>query len=199
MVIIGSILFLGNSITKHTPAPEIGWYGDWGMAASAEENDYVHLVTKKLPGFNPDISIMVQNIAEFERGFWEYDLGRLAQAHDFAADFIIVRIGENVDEQEASARGFNQYYLRLLEYICQRPQNALCVGSFWEKPCVNGQMEAAAAEYGCQYLDISCLGNGDEYKAIGLFSHEGVAGHPSDYGMKAIAGRICDAILMERG
>ena len=44
----GKILFLGNSITRHGPSQAVGWSGDWGMAASAREKDFVHLVTSSL-------------------------------------------------------------------------------------------------------------------------------------------------------
>ena len=42
------ILFWGASTTKHQPNASLGWYGDWGMAASAEENDYVHKLVSYL-------------------------------------------------------------------------------------------------------------------------------------------------------
>ena len=42
------ILFWGASTTKHTPNASLGWYGNWGMAASAEENDYVHKLVSYL-------------------------------------------------------------------------------------------------------------------------------------------------------
>ena len=40
------VLFIGNSITRHEPAPDIGWYGSWGMAASVK-NDYAHVIISK--------------------------------------------------------------------------------------------------------------------------------------------------------
>ena len=42
------ILFVGNSITRHGPKAEIGWYHDFGMAASDISKDYVHLVLNEL-------------------------------------------------------------------------------------------------------------------------------------------------------
>ena len=42
------ILFVGNSISRHAPKPDMGWYGDWGMAASEAEKDYLHLIVAKI-------------------------------------------------------------------------------------------------------------------------------------------------------
>ena len=42
------ILFVGNSISRHAPKPEVGWTGDWGMAASEAEKDYLHLIVAKI-------------------------------------------------------------------------------------------------------------------------------------------------------
>jgi hypothetical protein len=69
------VLFLGNSITRHGPAPKIGWTGDWGMAASARDKDYAHLVAAglaELAGKKPDVKLA--NIADFERNLAAYDL-----------------------------------------------------------------------------------------------------------------------------
>jgi hypothetical protein len=42
------VLILGNSITYAPANPDIFWYGNWGMAASADDKDYVHLLTAVL-------------------------------------------------------------------------------------------------------------------------------------------------------
>ena len=42
------VLILGNSITRHGVLEKIGWTTDWGMAASAQEKDFVHLIAHDL-------------------------------------------------------------------------------------------------------------------------------------------------------
>ena len=38
---------LGNSITRPPPLAEIGWPHNWGMAATALEKGFVHLLTNR--------------------------------------------------------------------------------------------------------------------------------------------------------
>lgn len=42
------VLFWRASVTKHTPNEALAWTGNWGMAASSEDKDYVHRTVAKL-------------------------------------------------------------------------------------------------------------------------------------------------------
>ena len=68
------VMFLGNSITKHGVAPQIGWHGDWGMAASKQENDYVHLCEKEILKKFPQSSFCIVQGAEWERRYKDSDI-----------------------------------------------------------------------------------------------------------------------------
>ena len=63
------ILFLGNSITLHEIKPSIGWHNNWGMAASAEENDFVHIVLNSLKEKYGKISYCIANVSKWERNY----------------------------------------------------------------------------------------------------------------------------------
>lgn len=42
------IQFWGASTTQHGASPSLAWYGNWGMAASSEDKDYVHRLVARL-------------------------------------------------------------------------------------------------------------------------------------------------------
>jgi lysophospholipase L1-like esterase len=195
------VLFLGNSITLHAPAPNIGWEGNWGMAASAIEKDYVHVLLHKWTkenGKTPEV--MVKNIAEFERKLTEYVIDeQLKEELAFQADMIILAIGENAtapkNDQEKMA--FSNAFDQLLAALKQNKSATIYVRSqFWPDEVKDSLMKAATEKAGCVWVDLERLG-ADPTNAASAerhFEHAGVAGHPGDKGMQAIADKIWTAI-----
>ena len=119
------ILFVGNSLTSHGPKADIDWHGNWGMAATSLDKDYVHVVTKALAtkqGATP--VIMVKNVADFERNHVGYDIaGKFADAAGFKADLVILWIGENVaalKTAEAQAK-YQEQVTALLKTLKSNP------------------------------------------------------------------------------
>lgn len=108
----GGLLCIGHSLTKHAPAPALGWYSDCGMAASKKENDYVHLLWEKLKKDNPDIPLCIAKGAFFERNFVDADkiLPRYKQARDFKPKWIVISLVDNVPQEMAAKHDFIKYY-----------------------------------------------------------------------------------------
>ena len=195
------ILFLGNSITKHGPKPEIDWTGNWGMAASEEGKDYVHLVVAaitKSSGQAPEV--LVKNIADFERAYAGYDFAaKQKEAIDFHADLIILAIGENVPalKSDAEKKDFEAAVTGLLTTLKgDRAPVILVRSGFWANAEKDAALRAACTKVGGNFLDIGQLGKDEANYARSErdFKHAGVANHPGDKGMAAIAAAIVDAI-----
>lgn len=189
------ILFVGNSITRHAPAPELGWYGDWGMAASSRDTDYVHHMIGQIKEYNSQTEFMFRNIAEYERNFWDFELDKFKDIRDFNADIIIMRIAENVNDKEAGERGFEKYYNELIKYFnVSGNATIFCTNSFWPNKNVNMQIKKAADQNNYVFVDISMLYYDEENMAKKEFENEGVGLHPSDKGMENIANIISGSI-----
>ena len=198
------VLFLGNSITLHGPKPEIGWTGNWGMAASALEKDYVHLLVQRFAAAGGAATeVMVENIADFEREYATYDVAAKLRTHaEFRADIVILAIGENVPglatERERAA--FGTAVGGLLAMLTHDHAPALFVRStFWSDAVKDSMLREACKEAGGTFVDISGLGRDEANyaRAERAFSHDGVAAHPGDAGMAAIAEAMWKA--MHRG
>ena len=194
------VAFLGNSITLHAKAPQIGWTNEWGMAASAAERDYVHLVTKGIEqetGRKADV--LVRNIADFERGFREYDITNgLGDVVGFAPDYLIVAIGENVPDlaAEADRLAYRKAVENLLGLFMrgQTRPNVVVRGVFWKNDAKDEQMAHAASDFGVPFVRTDVAGE-PGMMATGLFAHAGVAAHPGDKGMAETARRILEAFF----
>lgn len=203
---VKKVLFLGNSITLHAPAPGIGWTGNWGMAASEQQKDYVHLLTAgitKAAGSQPETK--VRNIASFERGYDNLEIEQeFKEELLFNADLVIVAIGENVAEPATEeARGkFAAAFARLLSALQKHGQPAIFVrSSFWPNQTKDDIMRKVSADASVTFVDIAKIGR-DKSNAAGserTIEHAGVAGHPGDKGMKAIADELYAAVRRKAG
>lgn len=183
------ILFLGNSITRHGQKTEIGWDGDYGMAASRPENDYVHVLCKMLEEKGRHVIFKAENISGFEVAPGEETIEKIRVLSNFNADIVIIRLGENVDDKNAAA--FGKYLPSLIG--CFDDSAVFVVSSFWKKPEVEKATEEAAKKCGAAFVSLSSI-QGEEFEAIGEYEHCGVAAHPSDKGMKAMAELIYDSV-----
>lgn len=198
---IRRILFLGNSITQHGPKADIGWTGNWGMAASAEDKDYVHLVTRALAGSTGTTpQIMVRNIADFERNYATYDAdAQLKDCLAFDPDLVILAIGENVPalaDEDATAQ-FKTGVMNLLRVVMAKRHPLVVVrSSFWADAAKDEVLAQAGEEAGGIFVNAGPLGQeaGNAARSERSFTHDGVASHPGDQGMKALAEAIVQAI-----
>lgn len=195
------VLFLGNSITLHGPSAKVAWTGNWGMAASAADKDYVHLVTRGLtPASGPAPATLVKNIATFERQYAHFNVkDNLKDALDFQADLFILAIGENVPTlaAEKDRTQFAASVGELLKTLRADRQPTIVVRScFWPNPAKDNALHEACAEVKGTFVDISSLSKDPSTYARSEreFPHAGVANHPGDRGMQAIAQAILKAL-----
>lgn len=186
------ILFVGNSITRHGILSEIGWHWDFGMAASSKENDYVHILMKKFRKIYPDSAFCVCQAAEWEVTYkkGEEVLYYYDEARKFETDIIIMRVCENCPRDNFDKALFKKKYLELVSYLNPTGKAKIVMTSSFWKHTATEALKEIAEENNIPIALLEDLGEDDSMKAIGLFEHEGVANHPGDKGMKAIAERI---------
>ncbi|MDR1155669.1 MAG: hypothetical protein LBL04_13265 [Bacteroidales bacterium] len=189
-----NIYFLGNSITLHEPNEGIGWNGNWGMAASAEENDYVHKLIKKIEGEYEKkfrIKYGLKSIANWERDF---SVG-LQPLEINEIDLLIIRLGENVLEEYAMNNNYYDALSELIEKYKKNPTKIIITDNYWPSVFKDAIQKNVAINNGYFFVQINDLYGNQENSAFGQFEHSGVAMHPSDIGMENIARRIFEYIM----
>jgi len=186
------IMFVGNSITRHGVLHEIGWHHNWGMAASAKEKDYVHQTIGMVQKCDKDAAFCLCQLATWER---QYKNGSethhmFEAARDFDADIIVFRFIENCPGESFDTEAFKTSLSKLADFLSPSKKAKIIITTgFWKHPG-DKDLRAFAAENNMPCVELGDLGEMNEMKAIGLFTHDGVANHPGDLGMTKIAERI---------
>ena len=196
------IVFIGNSITLHGAAPHIGWNHVWGMAASALEKDYVHIVTRGIEAeTGRKADVRVRNLADFERNFKTYDYSRDKDLIDFNPDYLIIALGENVADlpTQEERLAFREAFKKLLSGFMRgrAKPNTVVRGVFWPNAWKDDMMAHAASDFALPFVKAD-LAKDESMMALGLFEHTGVQYHPGDKGMAEIASRILEGFFPKK-
>lgn len=192
------IMLVGNSITLHGKAPQIGWNLECGMAASAPEKDYVHLLEERVLDIDGGAEFCICQVSGWERSYkqGEEKYPLYEAAREFDADIIVLRFIENCPGGDFEPEVFYRSLGELVKYLNADGEAKIIVTTgFWRHPG-DAQLRAYAADNNYPLVELGDLGQLDEMKAIGLFEHSGVANHPGDEGMKNIAERIAKELLL---
>ncbi|WP_214070567.1 SGNH/GDSL hydrolase family protein [Mucilaginibacter sp. dw_454] len=183
-----NVLILGNSITRAKTDPVYSWTGNWGMAATVADSDYVHILSRKFLALNNRCDTAATNIAGFEIFPEAYSIDdSLRSYRDSKPDLIIIRIGEDVPADFDSVV-FNKRYSDLITYFkTGNPDvHIYAVGSFWTgRTAIDNVMKKYSA-----FVSLSKLGEDMSNYSWGLYPNPDVQFHPSNKGMREIAAVI---------
>ena len=190
---------IGNSITSH-PIADYWWNDGVGMAASCEENDYVHQISKWLEvNCNEVVETKAYNFYA-----WEVQANDRAETLQLLdkylsddLDLVTIQLSENV----SNVSTFQEDFEELCRYIIRKSPSAqiIVIDDFWDSGEKSSMKENAARACNVDFVSLNEIkGNADYQAGLGtivydqngnehVIEHEGVAGHPGDKGMKYIA------------
>lgn len=193
------VLILGNSITWHPPGPDLNWFGNWGMAATAADKDFLSLLTKKIKENNEQNEVLGRNVYPFERTYETIKLTEFEDLKAFKADIIIIRFGENISETERAANPQLQVAVKaFVEYLADgRPVKVILTTPFWTNLGVNQNFLALSEKNKWPLIPLHDLGLANENMALERFENISVGRHPGDLGMERIATRIWTVLANE--
>jgi len=190
-------LVWGNSLV-HAGADYIDWWGAWGMAASTRANDFCHKLMTKLRLTIPTAIVDGYNIASWEVAHTTYDKSNFDKYFVSNRDLVVIRLGENISNTTGLATSVQS----LIDYIESKTSaRILMTGVFWTDATKDSILSNAATVNGLGYTELSSLNTVGNRSSIGAqvygedgnlhtITHSGVALHPNDTGMSAIADKI---------
>jgi hypothetical protein len=189
---IKSVLILGNSIVEHGLAPQIGWNGNWGMAATTRDSDFVHLLISEIKAKDSTVTFAFANIGGFE---FKPDFNYSRLDSFTAPDMLILRFSENVNDSTIAPDELTKNYDKLIHYVDPEDKAVkVIVTGIWHRPKTHAIQREYALKHHYLFVRNDDLLADSSNTAVGLFANKDVAAHPSDKGMRKIKERIWEQI-----
>lgn len=203
---------LGNSVTCSEAEGSI-WWGDWGMAATTAENDYVHLISAWLKEqSNKPVTTMILDLKKWELAEERDDvLDKYMAYFDENTDLITIQTGENITDFKET---LDTDYESLVSQIKEKAPNAqiIMLGEvLWPSEDIESAKKAACEANDVQFLEMTEFL--DDYNEVyrseigevvygedgkkHIISDEAVAAHPNDEGMECIAELVTEEITIQ--
>lgn len=196
-------LAIGNSITSHRICSY--WWNEIGMAATRADRDYVHIVTKYLEETYGKVTRQVCKflIWETQNTDRSQTFNMLTEYLSPELDLITLQLSENAKDLTT----FIPDLTELVTYLQTKCPNAkiVMVDDFWNEER-SAMKKEVAENTGVPFASLADIRGLEEYQCgIGTIvydednnkhkvTHEGVAVHPGDGGMYAIATAIIEQL-----
>jgi acetyltransferase-like isoleucine patch superfamily enzyme/glycosyltransferase involved in cell wall biosynthesis len=186
------IAFIGNSITLHGPATEIGWHNNNGMAARAIDYDYCHSLLDMLE--IPSEHALIMNFAEAEReNICDAKITRSVQdlLEKNKPQITVIQLGDNVSNDK-QLKYFHDNLQFLASIAKKNSAHVVVLSTWWESATKDRIIKEISDSTESTYIYIGDLFNSNENvdRAKTAYNHAGVNNHPREWGMSQIARRI---------
>ncbi len=199
----GTLLFLGNSITRHDSLPEIGWTQVNGMAATEPAKDYVHQTMAFLAaqGFGAEATVGARDCDLCDGPIDEHIHNAAREVRLLQPLAVVVQLGENSSEVEIAAGKLTAQYRRLLQVLEEAGAKRILALSVWGDTSLTGPrnkaVQLALADFPkVRFLDLTALSKDPtNYGDTAKYRNDAVSWHPGDRGMRLIGEQVAKAIL----
>lgn len=191
------IFIIGNSITTHGIATDIGWDHKSGMAASDYNKDYVHLLFNKLKTQYPqkNIRLRYSNWSLFERIPEKFSNFRVVE--NFKPNIVIFQLGDNIDSESSAL--FKKSSISFLEPF----ENKFVLSPFFMNPDNFKASKEIALKSNSIFINISSISKNKANTAAkdpnrsdrSKWTVAGVSAHPGNTGMQNISNEIFKSII----
>lgn len=200
-------LLMGNSLLQG--------FGTYGMCASDPEHDFCFHIASALRAERPDAVIDKMSIAGLECSesltqVRDWMNGPLLEALNAQPELVLIQCGDNVNNPERQAV-YRTACAETLEFVRRTLPDAqvALIGEWYPTKEKQTLMAEACRRTGCAFVDIEGLRNASTMGKIGdcyllpdgtqgVIDSEGVASHPNNAGMAAIARKIIDVLGMRK-